>query len=39
MNPLRDIVERLGRRSAERPSPFRSESETILEGFRAEAKA
>ncbi len=38
MNPLRDIVERLGRRSAERPSPFRAESETILEGFRAERR-
>lgn len=39
MNPLRDIVERLGRRSAERPSPFRAEAEAILNGFRAEKKA
>ena len=38
MNPLRDIVERLGRRSAERPSPFRAEAETVLEGFRAERR-
>ena len=38
MNPLRDIVERLGRRSAERPSPFRPEAEAILLGFRAEKR-
>lgn len=38
MNPLRDIVERLGRRSAERPSPFRAEAEMSLEGFRAERR-
>jgi hypothetical protein len=39
LNPLREIVERLGRRSSERPSPFRSEAESILEAFRADRRA
>jgi hypothetical protein len=34
MNPLREILERLGRQSAERPSPFREEAEGVLKGFR-----
>jgi len=34
MNPLREIVERLGRSSSEQPSPFRAEAEVLLEGFR-----
>ena len=38
LNPLREIVERLGRRSAERPSPFRAEAESALEVFRAERR-
>jgi hypothetical protein len=38
LNPLREIVERLGRRSAERPSPFRVEAESALEVFRAERR-
>ncbi len=38
LNPLREIVERLGRRSQERPSPFRSEAEQVLESFRAERR-
>ena len=34
MNPLRDILERSGRSAADRPSPFRAEAETVLNGFR-----
>jgi hypothetical protein len=39
LNPLREIVERLGRRSVDRPSPFKSEAESMLEAFRAERSA
>jgi len=35
MNPLRDIVGRLGRRASEQASPFRSEAQDVLDSFRA----
>ncbi len=34
MNPLRDVVKMLGNRAAGRPSPFREEADSVLDGFR-----
>jgi hypothetical protein len=36
MNPLRDIVTRLGRQTIDAPSPFRAEADDVLERFRAQ---
>jgi hypothetical protein len=34
LNPTREILEQLGRRASERPSPFRAEAEAVLASFR-----
>jgi hypothetical protein len=34
LNPLREILEQLGRKASERPSPFRAEAEAVLASFR-----
>jgi hypothetical protein len=39
LNPSRDIMERLGLKAAERPSPFRAETESVLAGFREGRRA
>jgi hypothetical protein len=34
LNPMREILEQLGQRASERPSPFRAEAEAVLASFR-----